>query len=61
MTRPARINKAELRRVCEVARETGMRAIIRRDGSIMLEAHRDGNGAGEEAAEGDSKVKDCML
>jgi hypothetical protein len=59
MTRPVRINKTELRRVCEVARETGMRAIIRRDGSIVLEARQASNG--EEYAEGDSKAKDCVL
>ena len=45
MTRPLRINKTELRRLVEVAREAGMRVVIRPDRSIVLEEKPAGEGA----------------
>jgi hypothetical protein len=44
VTRPLRINKTELRRLIEVARETGMRIVIRPDRSIVLEEKPAGEG-----------------
>ncbi len=52
MTRPLRFNKTELRRLVEVARETGMRVVIRPDRTIVLEEKPAGEGGAAPLGQG---------
>lgn len=64
MTRLARINKAELRRIAAVALEIGMRVVIRPDHTIVLEEKPKGEAAPAivgQGCDGDSPDREIVF